>query len=82
MGKDSRRELPEYDDEKCVLCGENVADTWAENQIQEIDPEQADHLWETGEEREMFPSMSDIIRLCFDCYNRLDARLPYRASLN
>jgi len=71
MGKNSRRELPEYDDEKCVLCGENVADTWAENQIQEIE-----------EQSEMFPSMSDIIRLCFDCYNRLDARLPYRASLN
>tara|TARA_Y100001951_G_scaffold81529_1_gene69731 strand:- start:254 stop:469 length:216 start_codon:yes stop_codon:yes gene_type:complete len=71
MGKNSRRELPEYDDEKCVLCGENVADTWAENQIQEIE-----------EQSEMFPAMSDIIRLCFDCYNRLDARLPYRASLN
>ena len=63
--------MPEYDDEKCVLCGENVADTWAENQIQEIE-----------EQSEMFPAMSDIIRLCFDCYNRLDARLPYRASLN
>ena len=71
MGKNSRRELPEYDDEKCVLCGENVADTWAENQIQEIE-----------EQSEVFPAMSDIIRLCFDCYNRLDARLPYRASLN
>ena len=71
MGKNSRRELPEYDDEKCVLCGENFADTWAENQIQEIE-----------EQSEMFPAMSDIIRLCFDCYNRLDARLPYRASLN
>jgi hypothetical protein len=70
MGKKSKRELPEYDDEKCLLCGENFADTWTEIQIQELE-----------EQRKLHP-MSDVIRLCFACYNRLDARLPYRASLN
>ena len=55
----------------CVLCELDFRNSWAKERRQKIE-----------EAERMFPMVDIHIPICFSCYNKLDARLPYRASMN
>ena len=59
------------DQTSCVLCELDFRSTWTDERLQKID-----------EEKRMFPMVDLHIPICFECYIKLDARLPYRASMN
>jgi len=71
MGNDSSKELPEYDNEKCAVCEQDFRSSWTEERSQKEE-----------ELIRMFPLFKMDIPICFSCYTKLDARLPYRASMN
>ena len=55
----------------CVLCELDFRSTWTEERLQKIE-----------DEERMFPMIDLQIPICFECYIKLDARLPYRAFMN
>ena len=55
----------------CVLCELDFRSTWTAERLQKIE-----------EEKRMFPMIDLQIPICFECYIKLDARLPYRAFMN
>ena len=59
------------DQNSCVLCELDFRSTWTDERLQKIE-----------EEKRMFPMIDLQIPICFECYIKLDARLPYRASMN
>jgi len=59
------------DQNSCVLCEQDFRSSWTEERMQKIE-----------EEERVFPMVDIHIPICFSCYIKLDARLPYRASMN
>jgi len=59
------------DQTSCVLCELDFRSTWTDERLQKIE-----------EEKRMFPMIELQIPICFECYIKLDARLPYRAFMN
>ena len=59
------------DSNLCVLCELDFRSTWTDERLQKIE-----------EEKRMFPMIELQIPICFECYIKLDARLPYRAFMN
>ena len=55
----------------CVLCEQDFRTSWTDERLQKIE-----------DEERMFPMVDIHLPICFECYIKLDARLPYRASMN
>jgi hypothetical protein len=59
------------DQTSCVLCELDFRSTWTDERLQKIE-----------DEERVFPMVDIHLPICFECYIKLDARLPYRASMN
>ncbi len=59
------------DQNLCVLCEQDFRTSWTDERLQKIE-----------DEERMFPMVDIHLPICFECYIKLDARLPYRASMN
>jgi hypothetical protein len=64
-------ELPEDADlDKCVVCGGLFINGLTEEEMAQV-----------SEDKIRYPMMEPV-RLCLDCCNKLDARMPHKANLN
>ncbi|SVE51495.1 uncharacterized protein METZ01_LOCUS504349 [marine metagenome] len=59
------------DQNLCVLCEQDFRTSWTDERLQKIE-----------DEERMFPMVDIHLPICFECYIKLDARLPYRAFMN
>ena len=59
------------DQNLCVLCEQDFRTSWTDERLQKIE-----------DEERVFPMVDIHLPICFECYIKLDARLPYRASMN